>query len=167
MSVSSDSQLPSQPPQGNVIYTPLGGDGFRAPHSMFEFVIGLAGDASGGSSTIDLAFDDRYSCLLSILSINEVAATADVPFAAFVEARQTYRIAGSLLFNASNARAIAQWSPPPIIGERALQVNIANGGVGTTLQVSGIVLNFDRLAPERIPLDILLAAIPHASNLIP
>lgn len=169
MSVSSAVTLPAEPTVGNTFFRPLGGDGIVAPHSMIAVNVVLDHDASGGTATITVTFDDRFSSLLPWAGIAVEGAASDV-IARIVLSTGSENLpvvetptitAGSATLQDPSAALI--WKPPPYIipggsarGTMSFQVVNTNGD---TSELSMYVLQFNRNVAQITPLAILLANV--------
>ena len=76
MAVTLAVTLPGQPVTGINTYTPLGGDGWTAPHSVAEVSMSSPGDASAGNNTIQLTFDPRFTSIVSYVRLSNSGASA-------------------------------------------------------------------------------------------
>ncbi len=85
MSVSSEITLPAQPGVGRVDWVPLGGDGVTAPQGYYDIDVQLVGDASGGTASIVVNFDIRYTSLISFVNAKIEADTAAGEFSLDLE----------------------------------------------------------------------------------
>lgn len=90
MSVSVDYFIPDTPPSGSeVIWMPLGGGavpGYTAPIGMYVLSMRSTGDASGGTNTIQVRCDERYTTLPVFLQVRaNLTVDTDVWMAARAE----------------------------------------------------------------------------------
>ncbi len=80
MAVSVAVTLPGQPVVGASSYTPLGGDGLRAPFAAQNLNnFQATGDASGGGALLTVNLDPRFVSLVAFVPIQIIQGTsADV-----------------------------------------------------------------------------------------
>jgi len=167
MAVTTTVTMPDQPATGQVRYIPLGGDGYVAPHSAYSCFISHAMDASGGNSSINLQFDQRFTQMISYMRSEVVGVAADTAV------RQFIRIDGDEIISdttfgtywVGTALSSRLWKPPGVIGTStpsmtaymtSQMVNVD----GDTHNFTCRVYNFDKRARELTPLPILLSSLP-------
>lgn len=171
MAVASSVTLPAQPAAGFVTYIPLGGDGWVAPQSMFEVLVQLASDASGGNSVTTIVRDDRFESVITRAEtiISSAAAAADVQFE--LNTGITGRIpAISQSLNhrtALTGSSHKSWDLPPIFEFRNLVCRTDNVDATEVVNLRCWVYNFRISASQRTPLPILLASLPRSSWVSP
>ncbi len=170
MSVASAFTLPAQPALGLVTLSPLGGDGNQAPKSRFEvFNFRVAGDASAGTYSLTITLDPVYESLMMQLAVSHTAA-ADSEVAFQIVSRNAAGVAlqaldcHTLAELGPGARVRALWCPPPLINATEVSVTGINVGVAEVYQLNVTVLNFNKRASERTPLNILYASLPRGTS---
>ncbi len=170
LSVSSTIVLPAQPAAGVVSQIGLAGDGYAAPHSETHVRMTVAGDASGGTATLQFTWDARWCSVLSWCSVTIGGLTAAQ------EVILSYRISANI--GAGTVMTVrdpvvsgfsvgATWVPPaqlasvPSIGatQPNLRVVTTNTDVDS-YQVDAVLLNFKKDVRQRIPLQTILASLP-------
>ena len=176
LSVSETVSLPTQPSLGALELFPLGGDGFSSPSSVYAGRAQLASDASGGTNQIRINMDDRYTQVLSYLSIGVTAGAADI------DARMELNVTGDELIRINITTTFRQlsgltasnqalWIPPPValtrIGDNLPSFRcIVDNTDGETLNVGIRLYNFDREARHRVPLHILFGFLARSSQVV-
>lgn len=166
MSVSDSVTIPANPTTGGLEYIPLGGNGFTAPQSAYTVSIAVVSDASGGTSTLTINFDDQYLSLVSFVQTTVTASSADVP------SRRTLTMSTfDALHDATDCQqgegttAARIWKPPGVMGKVGIGFTpncvsrIAN--TDTETHFLGIrIYNFNVRARETTPLALLLQNLP-------
>jgi len=169
VSVTSSVTLPAQPTVGSTFRRALGGDGVIAPHSLIAVNVVLDHDASAGTATITVGFDDRYSSLLPWAGIAVEGASSDVI------ARMVLSTGSENLpivetptitqgpSGLADPNAALVWIPPPYVipgGTRSgtLSFQVVNTN-GDTSELSMYVLQFDINVVQKTPLPILLSSV--------
>ncbi len=168
MSVAETITLPAQPATGDILYAPLGGDGWSAPMGMYMMNnVTLAGDVSGGTTSLTVEMDIQFESLIQMISLQIIGIAAD----------QTYRMSiirrrGGTIFNAGTAffpgvsgdtSGYRTWNPSAILDAESLLARITNND-GDSLRINGLIYVFQKRASERVPLNILLASLPRAAS---
>jgi hypothetical protein len=178
MSVSSFVQLPSQPAAGRVSYVPLGGNGHAAPHSASVVEINLASDASGGTSTLSVQIDPRYTSLVSYVAVSVSAATGaianrlTIANSVFDQIHNVDPTGYAAVTGATLASKL--WYPAPVmcssdattagvLGYCYIQSIIPNVN-GETHYLRMRFYNFDKRVRETTPLGLLFQTLPRAGN---
>ncbi len=168
MSVAASVTLPDQPANGTVVLLPLGGDGNSAPRSRYEvFAFAIAGDGSGGNAVLTLTLDDVYESLVMQVSCFHNSPNDSENVFQLVSRKNAVAInavTAHLLAEAGpTSRALAIWCPPPLIN--VTEVNLTTPNLNTeTYQMSVTILNFNKRASERTPLNILYASLPRGTS---
>lgn len=161
MTVTSTQVLPAAPAAGKLKYTPLGGNGFSAPHAAWEVHLELAGDASGGQMKLVVEMDDRYCSLLSWVNIQATQTTpADVEGLLNIgEMAQRFDLLSVDVGSGSNIAEL--YKPPPLIlpggSLQILQFRTDNVD-NTTFNLKTYCLLFNIAVREKFPLGPLLWA---------
>lgn len=180
MSVTDSVTLPSQPTSGILVDTPLGGDGWTAPHSMHNVRIALASAAGGGTNTITIFTDPRWTCLIEsmMIRVDSLAAATDFMMASVPNNGARQQVNGSLAILTSLATVLpaAMWNPsaafgtnnndPGVSGEPGFIQAVIENVDTETLQFHARIYNFQKMAREATPLPILLASIPRSNALL-
>lgn len=169
LSVSTAVQLPDQPGDlGSVELVPLGGNGFLSPHSMYVLRnVGVTGDASGGTAEVAINCDVRYTCLFATVNPDMVGAAADVLVRmglSDVAGSGIVTVNATMLLGVDNVARVL-WSPSPFFGAAQIKVRAPNVD-GDDLRVSGVLYNFDKRAPEVVPMAQLVASLPRSGTLV-
>ncbi len=171
MAVSIDNQLPEQPVLGVNTYTPLGGDGWTAPHSMAEVSVGSAGAAGGGTNVITVTFDPRFQSLVTYVRLSNSSASGAIEmnlslFPALPRAQpQLQAWANAVPVNDVSTQNNITWSPPPIPNLFRLQATTTNVS-GDSLTLQAYIFQFQRRALELVPLNVILASLPRGDNMM-
>ncbi len=166
MSVAISVTLPAQAALGNTIYVPLGGNGMSSPHGMYV-VKGLAvtGDATGGTSTMTIIFDDRFCSMVgyaSVVSANTVADPGSVRWVLTgTQTAQAFR-AVEVPDSAVAGPVSDTWLPPAVItpgGPARAQLSVALQNEDTLLsQMYAQIFVYNINARQRVPTEYLVAA---------
>lgn len=173
MAVSEEITLPSQPALGENVYTPLGGDGWSAPHSVWEVAMSLAGDGSGGNNTLQVNFDPRWQAIVSYVRIaNSGASTTIEMMATLLPDPPRSTPQAQAFSNATPVNTLAggfnvfTWCPPPLPHFRILKTVVPNT-TGDTHTLMFYLYNFQKRVTEKVPLNIILASLPRAESMFP
>lgn len=185
MTITTNLQLPDQPGAGEVTVVPLGGNGFLSPQFLQAFTVTVASDASGGAHNLRIRFDPLYCSVLACVSIRINAATADSAVKAEIMgsqhpvtnvATEVARMVNTLpiITVAGAAQTSILWVPPPIImvGRQGLpsiapKLDIIVANIDTeSLNCTGIVYCFDKLAKENVPIEKILGSLPISGALV-
>lgn len=172
MAVTVDSALPNQPADGEVQLTPLGGDGFVAPHSLYTVRTVLTHDASGGLAALSVRFDPRYTQLLVYFHVEQKSApgTKEVLMSIQCTASdvlQIHQVIPAISIAGQTATNMVLWTPPAILCSAPLgedsappffRVLCANVDTESTI-IRARVFNFDKRAREVVPLSQLLSSL--------
>lgn len=183
MSVEVEYQLPDTVTGADdqVIFIPLGGDGWVAPQSAYSVFLKRSGDASGGVINLECAMDPQYASLVQYLSFkafdNNVGADQiDCRTALRVTkgaevAQQTHVYRGNSLDSTTydDFGFCGVWEPPGLMLSSntlegfdlnpRLTVQMENNNL-SELVMSARILNFNKRAREEVPLNVLLSALP-------
>ncbi len=171
MAVAITNQLPDQPVLGLNTYSPLGGDGWTAPHSVAEVSVGSAGDASAGNNVITVTFDPRFQSIVAYVRLSNSSASAGIEmnlsmFPALPRSQpQLQAFANAVPVNALSTTNNFTWAPPPIPGLSRLQATTTNTN-GDSLTLMAYIFQFQRRALELVPLNVILAALPRGDNMV-
>lgn len=173
MSVASTIALPAQPTTGASVYTPLGGDGQTAPLGCYLVNFQIAGDASGGTATLTITADPRYTNLFAWLNPTVSSAAGAGDFLIVVQESGTSGAASPVVVGTfpqiattvSTTNATFLWYPPPMyyqgLGEAVYITD--NVGVGETYIMRAQIYLFDIDAPQITPLPYLQLNVPGVS----
>lgn len=172
MAVALSLTIPSSPAIGLLTYVPLGGDGWTAPHSVWELSVALDGDGTGGNNVIDVSFDTRFQSICTYMRMR--MDSADVVIECLLELLQTHNQPSLSAF--SNAIPVESfpsgnactmtWCPPPIPGMRRARGTIPNN-TGDTQLLQMYLYNFDINVLQRVPLNLILASLPRGESYQP
>lgn len=166
MSVTETVTLEDQPSAGGRIQLiPLGGNGVTAPKSMYEVIVNLAHDAGGGTATITLNGDPRFSSLCTLM--NGVYTSAAGGIEMLFGMRKGTPPVGPLARGFINAIPIATvgaislgvWNPPPIMTMDEWTMTCTNV-TGDSQVLNAWFYNFDRRILELSPMWQILANLP-------
>jgi len=178
VSVTASLVLPNQPAVGVVADTPLGGDGWSAPHSSQEVSFSLVGDASGGTMSLRVHTDPRWASVVSHITLRKSSAAADWTWAlqVFPDRQAMCQITGTKVALAlASASDSVLWCPPPLIGTTGqdgtsasdpffIFATCVNVDVTETLTMNIKIYNFRKTVRERVPLSVILASLPRSSS---
>lgn len=163
MSVLSTFTLPAQPAAGQAFYTPLGGDGWVAPQSLWYVDLESTGDSGGGIHQLTINEDLRFSQIVSFLMLQTDGGAVTAEFRVFAETTARAAHVGPTIAAASDS--FLTWSPPLILNAEAWRVTAPNVD-GEVLNLKAMIFNYRKRAAEEVPLDKLLASFPRASTAI-
>lgn len=151
---------------------PLGGDGFTSPHSLYIVHAVLDSDASGGSNSITVRFDPRYTSLVSYLQtqVTSGAAAIGCRMEIRTSALENVTLQQEMPLVAVSGQLRTQgvlWTPPALMvtAETAPATSppfytSAIDNVDTeALLLTARIYNFDRRARELAPLNLLLSSL--------
>lgn len=163
MSVALTTTLPAQPATGTTIWEPYGGSGYTAPLGRFLCRHTLVGDASGGTASITINLDSRYTNLIGwMASIVQVdAAAGDFALLISIDASTpAVHVCGTLPSVATTligANSSYVWQPPAIYlpGDGVIQAFWPNVGVGETYVLTAVIYEFDRDVRKITPITVL------------
>jgi len=174
VSVSSTVSLPAQPAQGEQSYIPLGGDGKFAPLGCYFCRLEVDGDAGGGTASLTINCDVRYTNLIAYSNLLIEADAAAGDFALRIE--QTGQIAtpdrvtivGTIPnvatgVNSDNSSFL--WYPPPLFyqGAGVAISKCLNVGVNETYKLAIEVFVFDINVKRLAPMTWLMQNVPGVS----
>lgn len=171
MAVATTLNLPEQPAVGLVSYVPLGGDGWTAPHSVFEVSVASVGTASGGNNVVLVNFDPRWQSVVTYMRCTNSSASTTLEM--FMELLQVHNQPQLSAFaNAVPVASIAgtvnlmTWAPPPIPGMRRARMTTTNTN-GDDLLFQFYLYNFNINVLQKVPLNLILASLPRAESVSP
>ncbi len=160
MSVSSILQLKDQPANGTAEYIPLGGDGWTSPQSVWMIDSEVTGDATGGTNTISVVRDERFSNICPFMMIQTDGGSVLALFRLFVGSPVRAAHVGPTI--ASATESFLMWIPPLVMASRSWSVQVPN--VDTeVIKFKLNIYNYRIRAPEEVPLDKLLASMPSSA----
>lgn len=170
MSVFDTVQLPNQPTSGETIWVPLGGNGYTAPHSMFEVNIELNNDASGGDTRLKILMDPRWECIVHRCEavVSSSAAQAEFTFNLNIDQLNGFppkvpmNYQGEMDLSTLNGTSAAFWDLPPHIDAQQMQLVLDNVDATEVSIFRCWVYNFKKDASQRTPLGLLLSSIPRS-----
>ncbi len=138
---------------------------------MQTFNVQLTMDASAGNAIITVTTDPRFENVLvrtELTVFGQAAAqdylvdattrVSDISMRAFGQTFHDQVVFGTL--------GEASWDPPLIINAGVITMTVANTD-GDSVHFNGWVYNFAIEASKQVPLSILLAALPRASQVRP
>ncbi len=171
MAVAIDVTLPAQPGTGINTYEPLGGDGWSAPHSVSEFSMSSAGDASGGNNSITLNFDPRFTSVVSYVRLSNSSASGalEMNLTMFPVGRsqpQVQAFANAVPVIGLTTINLFTWCPPPLPHMGRL-VGLTTNTNGDTLSMMGYIYQFQINVLQKVPLNIILASLPRSDSQFP
>ncbi len=166
VAVAQTDSLPDQPAIGASVYRPLGGDGWTAPHAQYSVLQQITGDMSGGTSTLILDLDTRWMNIVYLLETLYTGSTTTVDSAMYViseyppNARHRARVFGEMLFLSTlNDQGLLTWNPPLIVDAESVASELENGN-NAIHNFNSWIYCFQKRALEKVPLNVLLAALP-------
>ncbi len=172
MSVTATLQLPEQPASGSTIWVPLGGNGYTAPHSMFEVDLQLANDASGGDTRLFILTDPRWESIIHRVELVVASSAAQAEFTlnlnisaiAGFPPKVPMNLSGEMDFSTLTGTSAAWWDLPPHIDAQQISCTLDNVDATETSIIRAWVYNFHKDASQRVPLGVLLSSIPRSGN---
>lgn len=171
MAVAINVTLPGQPVLGVNTFTPLGGDGWTAPHSVAEVSVGSAGDASAGNNVITVTFDPRFQSIVTYVRLSNSSASAGIEmdlvmFPAVPRSQpQLQAFANAVPVNGLRGTNNLTWSPPPIPHLDRLQATTTNTN-GDSLTLMAYIYQFQRTVLQQVPLNLILASLPRGDSMV-
>lgn len=175
MSLSSTVSLPAQPAAGRSEYIALGGDGKTAPMGCYFSRIQLVGDAGGGSITLHINLDPRFTNLVAVVNASVDGAAAAPEFSIVLtpdtvsSSRSQMTVCGTAPFvtdaTSFTDNAAFLWYPPPIYYQQEGQVAFATANVSASelYKLTIEVYVFDSDVRRLTPLSILQMNVPGVS----
>lgn len=166
MAVSLAVTLPDQPVGGGLEFIPLGGDGFSAPQSAYVVNMDIAGDVSGGLSTLTINFDPQFVGLVSYMQTTVSGVAADT-----ISRRQINLSTGEsindnrALILGEATQANMNWLPPGVLAydngtfTPTMISRVANVDGDSHFLVTRIY-NFNKRAREISPLYLFMLNLP-------
>lgn len=169
MAVDSSFVLPNQPATGRLTLSPLGGDGYTAPHAMYTVTNWLTtGDATGGAQTMNVTMDDRFCGMVGYASMTSTApADIDIRWSLvgavngvvplMVRAASIDRISSTV----TTATVNDTWLPPAFImpGQDSATLGLAVINTDTlVVQVHLVVFLYNINARQKMPFGVLADA---------
>lgn len=172
MSVAAVINLPDEPAVGQSTYIPLGGNGTMAPFGCYIGEYGVAGDGSGGTASVNVNMDPRYTNLIVFCNGRAISAAAATEFyMQVVDADTSNRqarvsIVGTMPHSTviDSGHSDFLWYPPPILFQqsgncRLICPNIDTETYSITMECYVFVADIRRIAP----LPLLLMNVPGVS----
>ncbi len=189
MSLTDTTNLPAQPAAGFYLPNKLGGDGETSPANEYIAAQSKIGDASGGALTIVMNLDVTYAWLITSVGVRIDGIAADQEVVIRI-AQGTMRpgVSGmsDILQIAGNARYVDfmggndnffLWTPPPFfidppdrsiadptVLDMQVQTVITNPTAAGTMQVKIRMLQFNKGAKFRQPLELLVASLSRGTS---
>ncbi len=170
MSVASTVILPAVPTDGTTRYEPFAGAGYMAPLAEYFTRVNLTMDASGGTASVFIQFDERYTSAVSFINFHIVGSATAVEyaitmqntgqpgeaFAITVTGRTVLIDSSRTVFNNS-----LLWYPPALWFEQSGELIVVVDNVdGDSLHVKAQILLFDADVRNKVPLNILMLNLP-------
>lgn len=168
MSVSATLQLPGQPAKGSSRFTPLGGDGTRAPLGCYLVDLQIDGDASSGEATLTINLDRRYTNLIALMNPSATSTSAGPEFHLSM-AQQTGSdivVLGTMPQIAlETINAAFLWYPPPIyyVQEGRARLVMANTDATEDYRLFAQIYCFHPEVTRITPLPMLQWNVPGVS----
>lgn len=170
MAIADTFTLPAQPALGSVVYTPLGGNGFSAPHSMYDITFQIIGDASGGNVVLDIIYDSRFTGMINWLCMTANSAAADLGCVMVVSTAepsgQGFQDAAPMLQATGLSLGTTKpWQPPPVAFTSTQNFDptitsiFANNNL-KEFNFTAQIYNFAKRAREKTPMFQLAANLP-------
>lgn len=162
MAVTLTVNLPDIPALGQSVYLPLGGDGTTAPMGCYVGEYVLAGDVSGGSASIVVNMDPRYTNLVAFIDGRALSAAAATDFYMEIAPNQDatpangprVSIVGTMPHVAfiASGQADFLWYPPPMYYQqegsiRLIVPNVDSETYSITMECYVFVADIRRLTP--------------------
>lgn len=171
MSVSMSVTLPAQPATGVSSYTPLGGDGKSAPHGCYFVLATIAGDAGGGTASVTVNFDNRYTNLVAFISPQVTSAATAPDFNVFMgpggsDPEPPVTIVGTMPHTGiGSTNATFLWYPPPIYWRQrgTAAATFINTDNTETYSLVMQIYTFDPQVTLLTPLPVLQWNVPGVS----
>lgn len=172
MSVTTTVTLPAQPTIGRSVLTPLGGNGYTAPHACYMVESSVVGDVSGGTAVVQVVGDARYVNLFAFLNAKIAGDAAAGDFQMSLEETSggtapNIHIVGTIpnVATTFSLNSAFLWFPPPIYykGVGVASSAFANVGVGETYRMAVQVYLFAIDVLQRTPLPLLQWNVPGVS----
>ncbi len=165
--------MPAQPTIGESAFTPLGGNGQSAPLGCYMTRINVVGDASGGTATLQMNLDTRYTNLVAWVLVGAQAMAAAGEFEirlidAATPSVPTIDIVGTLP-HVSEAvfvnNASFLWYPPPVYFQQKgiIQSVVVNVDATETYKLTAQIYCFDSNVLRLTPLALLNWNVPGVS----
>lgn len=174
MAVTATLQLPAQPTSGEVVISPLAGNGYTAPHSETRVRVNLSGAVGGGSALITVFWDPRWVSIISwcALAIDSLGADQLAQFDYTIAANLGMGCALDVKASGlSGVDGIVTWCPPPqlssvpTIGATQPNLRVATGNVdGDVYQLFLVLLNFKKDVLQRVPMSRLVQSLPRGTS---
>lgn len=175
MAVQTDITFPAEavtPAIGGPHYSPLGGDGWTAPHSVYEFAISSPGTASGGNNVIDITFDRRFVGILTYARLAQSSASGllEMQMTLFPppgrSTPQVKAFCNAVPVDGLSTTNEMSWCPPPIPSMGRLVATLPNV-TGDTMSVMGYIYNFQIDVLHKVPLNLILMSLPRGESVYP
>lgn len=173
MAVTGEFRIPEQPADGggtdeltgNTTFIPLLGDGVLAPQMMWEVSCALAGDASGGNSTITVRFDQRFRSICTLAQMTKTSAVGAIEALWELSPANNspiYRVAQDVVpLTTLTGLNISLWNPPPLMNMDRISTIIPNV-TGDTHILNLMIYSFDINVLQLSPLWRILANLPRS-----
>ena len=174
MSVSITGALGAgQPDESQIVWVPLGGDGKLAPLGCYMARLEIVGDAGGGTATVSIRGDERYTNIAAFMGfeVEAAAAAPDFRMRMFNDAQATQpvvNIVGTAPHVATTVATVNSaflWYPPPILYARGgiWEAACLNVAATETYRLVVEIFIFDADIRQIAPLPMLLANFPGVS----
>lgn len=169
MTISETVQLPDQPTKGAVEFIPLGGDGFSAPKFAYTVLTAeLTGDSSGGTMSMRIEMDPRWSAVVGYVTgqiVQQTPADAEHLFTITGDRVPTLLHQGDITNTVLSTSEIGfTWRPEPLVlpggttaVPPALQVRFLNVD-GDLVRMSALIFCYDIRVRELTPMGPILWA---------
>lgn len=161
-------RLPEEPTPGALEYIPLAGDGWIAPQSAWYGNLAVVGDATGGTASMLVNRDFRFSHVIQFLTPEVVINTAQ-PYKVSIgrSGLISIHLVGMLKVSTVSGDATSSLtiSPPPMINPDHW-LFLTDNEDGISHRFKFLVYNFNIQAPLKVPLPQLLGSLPRAGSLI-
>jgi hypothetical protein len=169
VSVSLSFKLPESNVAPSVTeFIPLAGDGWTSPQSAYYSNAQVVGDATGGTATITVERDDRFSHIISFIAPEALVNTAE-PFQISIArlVNISVRMVGVMPVSTIGGSALSclMLSPPPMIDPVSWTFQTDNTDT-IVFRMKFLVFNFQLDAPKRIPIQTLFASLPRAATIV-
>ncbi len=170
MSVSATTNLPGQPPVGTTAFDTFVGTGFMAPLGEYFVDNSLTMDASGGTASVTINMDPRYTNVCAFINLHIVGSATAVEYvitllnAGGIGGPTTVTVVGRTTLIDTSRTSLNNtllWYPPALWFQQAGQIIVTVDNVdGDQIRVKTQILVFDSDVRNKVPLNILMLNLP-------
>ncbi len=171
MSVAATVTLPAQPAAGGTAFIPLGGNGQAAPLGCYQADVSVTGDAGGGTATLTMTLDTRYTNLIAFVNATVSSAAAAPDFALKVDGGigttpASVIVVGTMPHQGVDTiNAAFLWYPPPVYYIQGGRIRYVTDNVDATeaYRLNCQIYCFHPEATRLTPLPFLQWNVPGVS----